>query len=267
LGVQPGDRVCILSENHPVFLELAIAAVRLGVIVATLNWRLTAKELAHCVGLVEPKVTLVSPHLKSRIETTDNCGTVLDIGPALDQRMAAARPLTQTIDADDPEQGLFIIYTSGTTGLPKGALLSRRAMLARLMVYVTDYGVDGSDTFLAWSPLFHMASVELGLGTLMLGGKVVILDGPDLPTICDYLESDSLSNLIFFPGMVEKVAGFFARAQAAGEAAEEIRRDGRPVLTAADCRHDVGTGRTLHQYIRQHRNRHAAGFGWTTCVR
>lgn len=208
LGVQPGDRVCILSENHPVFLELAIAAVRLSVIVATLNWRLTAKELAHCVGLVEPKVTLVSPHLKSRIETIDNCGAVLDIGPALDQRMAAAPSLTQTVDADDPEQGLFIIYTSGTTGLPKGALLSRRAMLARLMVYVTDYGIDGSDTFLAWSPLFHMASVELGLGTLMLGGKVVILDGPDLPTICDYLESDSLSNLIFFPGMVEKTLAY-----------------------------------------------------------
>jgi acyl-CoA synthetase (AMP-forming)/AMP-acid ligase II len=208
LGLQPGDRVCILSENHPVFLELAIAAVRLGLIVATLNWRLTTKELSHSVGLVEPKATLVSPYLKSRIEGIETCGTVLEIDEALDQRMESADPQAPTTDADDPEQGLFIIYTSGTTGLPKGALLSRRAMLARLMVYVTDYGVDGGDTFLAWSPLFHMASVELGLGTLMLGGKVVILDGPDLPTICDYLESDSLSNLIFFPGMVEKTLAY-----------------------------------------------------------
>jgi fatty-acyl-CoA synthase len=213
LGLQPGDRVCILSENHPVFLELAIAAVRLGLIVATLNWRLTARELTHCVGLVEPKVTLVSPHLRSRIESIEACGTVLETGAALDRRMACTQPQAPATDADNPEQGLFIIYTSGTTGLPKGALLSRRSMLARLMVYVTDYGVDGGDTFLAWSPLFHMASVELGLGTLMLGGKVVILDGPDLPTICDYLESDSLSNLIFFPGMVEKTLVYLRQRQ------------------------------------------------------
>ena len=99
----------------------------------------------------------------------------------------------------DPEATQFIMYTSGTTGLPKGAMISQRAMLARLMVYVLDYGVDGNDTFLAWSPLCHMASIELGFGTLLLGGKVVVMDGLDLPTICDYLESDAISNLIFFP--------------------------------------------------------------------
>lgn len=213
MGVGPNDRVCILSENHPVFLELAIAAIRIGAIVATLNWRLPTKELKHCVALVEPKVTLVSPRLKSQIEGLAGCGTVLEIGHELDHRMAGTKARTQAANDDDPERGLFIIYTSGTTGLAKGALLSRRAMLARLMVYVTDYGVDGNDTFLAWSPLFHMASVELGLGTLMLGGKVVILDGPDLPAICDYLESDSLSNLIFFPGMVEKTLAYLRERQ------------------------------------------------------
>lgn len=207
LGLRKGDRVCILSENHPAFLELAIAAIDLGLIVATLNWRLSIKELTHCIGLVDPQVTLVSAQFRSRIDGID-CGVVLEIGPALDQRIVDAQPIAREADADDPEQGLFIIYTSGTTGLPKGALLSQRAMLARLMVYVTDYGVDADDTFLAWSPLFHMASVELGLGTLLLGGKVVVMDGPDLATICDYLESDSLSNLIVFPGMVETTLAY-----------------------------------------------------------
>lgn len=212
LGLKKGDRVCILSENHPAFVELAIAAINLGLIVATLNWRLSVKELRHCIGLVEPRVTLVSTQYRPRIDGID-CGVVLEIGPALDQRLAISQPIARQAEADDPEQGLFIIYTSGTTGLPKGALLSQRAMLARLMVYVTDYGVDADDTFLAWSPLFHMASVELGLGTLLLGGKVVVMDGPDLATICDYLESDSLSNLIFFPGMVETTLAYLRARQ------------------------------------------------------
>ncbi len=212
-GARRGDRVAILSENHPAFLELAIAAIHLGLIVATLNWRLAPKELHHCIKLVEPKALLVSARFRSQIEALDyRCGTI-EIGTELDKALAATEPLVSTPSDNDPESGLFIIYTSGTTGLPKGALLSRRAMLARLMTYVADYSVDSSDTFLAWSPLFHMASVELGLGTLLLGGKVVVLDGADLPTICDYLERESLSNLIFFPGMIEKTLEYLRARQ------------------------------------------------------
>lgn len=208
MGVGAGDRVCILSENNAIFLELSVAALRLGAIVATLNWRLSGRELSHCISLVAPKATIVSERMQPQLLTTETCGHLLETGAILEQRLKC-QPATLTAATDsNPEDGLFIIYTSGTTGLPKGALISQRAMLARLMVYVTDYGVNGEDTFLAWSPLFHMASVELGLGTLMLGGKVVVLNGPDLPTICDYLENEPLSNLIFFPGMVEQTLAY-----------------------------------------------------------
>jgi fatty-acyl-CoA synthase len=205
-GCRRGDRVCILSENSPLFAMLTIAALRLGVVIATLNWRLAERELAHCIGLVEPRVTLVSERLSHRLKEGMTTGAVLEDGPRLERAMAEVAPgeAVQT----DPEDPLFIIYTSGTTGLPKGAVLSARAMLARLLVYVTDYGVDGSDTFIAWSPLFHMASVELSLGSLLLGGKVSILDGPDLGAICDTLEREPVSNLIFFPGMVETTLAY-----------------------------------------------------------
>ncbi|MGI6855114.1 class I adenylate-forming enzyme family protein [Mesorhizobium sp. 1B3] len=202
-GVMRGDRIGILSENHPFFLVLSVAAMRAGLIVATLNWRMSTPELAHCVGLVEPAVIFASSRMRGLLEGIGSSDVVRDIDATLLELKAVDAVMSPTVHPD-PEDGLFIIYTSGTTGLPKGALISQRAMLSRLLVYVTDYGVDGDDTFLAWSPLFHMASVELSLGTLLLGGKVVVLDGPDLPLICDYLERESLSNLIVFPGMVEK---------------------------------------------------------------
>lgn len=207
-GCRPGSRVCILSENSPLFVLLSLAALRIGAIVATLNWRLAAPELAHCIRLVEPTVTLVSERMVARV-TGMSAGVVLQAGETLDSRIGRASPgpIAHT-HAEDP---LFIIYTSGTTGLPKGATLSARAMLARLLVYVTDYGVDRDDTFIAWSPLFHMASVELALGSLLLGGKVAILDGPDLDAICDRLEREPVSNLIFFPGMIDATLVFLRR--------------------------------------------------------
>ncbi len=212
-GVMPGDRVAILSENDPDFLVLCVAALRLGATLATPNPRLAVVELAHCLRLVTPRVLLVSPKQAARLVGLETLAPIVrEIGPdtELDAQLADHRvaPFTTELAHPDPEDIQFIMYTSGTTGLPKGAMISHRAVLARLMVYVLDYGVDGKDTFLAWSPLCHMASIELGFGTLLLGGKVVVIDGPDLPTICDYLEREPLSNLIVFPGMAEQVIAY-----------------------------------------------------------
>lgn len=216
LGVRRGDRICVLSENDPDFIVLAVAALLLEAVVATPNPRLAVGELAHCIRLVTPRVLIVSPRQAARFEDQqDVCGRVVHIGAGteLDQVLSSSdAPSVLRDDATEaargPEAIQFIMYTSGTTGMPKAAMISRRAILARLMVYVLDYGVDEEDTFLAWSPLCHMASIELGFGTLLLGGKVVVLDGPDLPAICDRLEREKLSNLIFFPGMVTEAIAY-----------------------------------------------------------
>jgi fatty-acyl-CoA synthase len=66
-GVQRGDRVGLLSENRPEFLEVVLAASRIGASVACQNWRLTAAELAHCIQLVSPRVVIVSERFSERI--------------------------------------------------------------------------------------------------------------------------------------------------------------------------------------------------------
>ncbi len=64
-GVVRGDRVALLSENRPDYLALLMAAAKLGAIVACMNWRQTPEELAHCVGLVTPRLALVSPRYEA----------------------------------------------------------------------------------------------------------------------------------------------------------------------------------------------------------
>jgi len=207
-GVGPGDRVAVLAENSHVYVELLFAAAKLGAILAALNWRLGNTELRHCVELVAPKLLVVSERMvRLSAGLGGTCGNPLKIDANLEV-LLAAQPTTEPEVSIDPEDGLLIVYTSGTTGLPKGALISHRAMLARLMVYCTDYGINEEDTFPAWSPLFHIASAELAVGSLMLGGKVVTIDGVNLPLICDLLESDPVSNLIFFPGMIEETLAY-----------------------------------------------------------
>ncbi|MBL8363074.1 MAG: AMP-binding protein [Rubrivivax sp.] len=207
-GVREGDRIAVLSENHPAFVWLALAAMRLGAVVATLNPRLAAAELAHALELVQPVLTMVSARHRASLPAAVPDAALLCIDDALERVLDDTPRRAEPPPPADPERPLFILYTSGTTGLPKGAVISERALAARLMVYVLDYGVDGGDCFVAWSPLCHMASIELAVGLLLLGGKVVIVDGPDLPLLCDHLERESMANLIVFPGMVDEVLAY-----------------------------------------------------------
>ena len=59
-GIRRGDRVGILARNCTAWLELEMAAAKLGAIVAAQNWRLAPPELLHCIRLAEPRAMLVA---------------------------------------------------------------------------------------------------------------------------------------------------------------------------------------------------------------
>ena len=202
-GIAPGDRIAILSHNRAEYLELQLAAAGIGAIVACLNWRLAPDELRHCVELVEPVLALVEPGLKAAYQ--DIASTpCLEIGPELESALAGARPDARVGTlVDDPEAGLTILYTSGTTGLPKGALISHRAHIARSMVFAAQLALDPGDGFIAWAPMFHMASTDHALATLLRGGTVVMVDGLQSAVINAALSRHKIGWFVMMPGTLE----------------------------------------------------------------
>jgi acyl-CoA synthetase (AMP-forming)/AMP-acid ligase II len=202
-GVQTGDRIAVLSENRLEYLELELAAALLGAIVACLNWRLAADEQRHCIRLVVARMVFVSPRFALALAGIDHgVPQVVRLGTDFERLREDAAPLQDLPDID-PELGLVILYTSGTTGRPKGALISQRAMVARAMVYAADYGIGRAHSYVAWSPLFHMAATDHALATLLLGGHLHIADGLDLERIAHVLCTESVGWLLAMPGVIE----------------------------------------------------------------
>jgi acyl-CoA synthetase (AMP-forming)/AMP-acid ligase II len=199
-GVARGERVALLSENRPEYLEVVLAAARIGASVACQNWRLTSPELAHCIDLVAPRVVIVSPRHAERIAGLNVERRVM-LGDEYEHWLGTAAPYLAE-DAAEPEDPLLILYTSGTTGLPKGAVVSQRAEVARNMVVRAEFGISRSDAFPAWSPLYHMGALEPALGALMTGGKVITIDGFDAPALAELVEREQLGWLLLMPGMV-----------------------------------------------------------------
>ena len=88
-GVNPGDRIAILSHNRPDYVELQLAAAAIGAIVACLNWRLSPAELKHCIELVEPVMAVVEPELHATFAAVSELPTI-QVGPELSRMSSSA---------------------------------------------------------------------------------------------------------------------------------------------------------------------------------
>ena len=151
------------SSRHPraqlpQYFEVELAAAKLGVIVAALNWRLGARELTHCVQLVRPRMLIVQAELVAGIASLDL--------PSMDRRSSVTatsrrspRPRPATARSISIENRLVILCTSGTTGLPKELDQPSRHVRAWALLRV-EFEVPIGDHFVAWAPLYHMASTD-----------------------------------------------------------------------------------------------------------
>lgn len=222
-GLRHGDRIALLSENRQEYAEIQLAAALLGLIVACQNWRLALGELQHCVDLVDPKLLIVSERYAATADRLSLDGRdKIHIERDHETLISKALPIDQVPDVD-PEDGLVILYTSGTTGLPKGALISHRAEIARNMLLRVDMNARESDGFVAWAPMFHMGSTDQVLGALMSGATVFIVDGFDAEQIVSIMEANELGWMLLMPGSIEPVV---ALMQSTGRRPRSIRAVG-----------------------------------------
>jgi acyl-CoA synthetase (AMP-forming)/AMP-acid ligase II len=207
-GLTRGDRVAMFSENRAEYLEVFLAAARIGAIVACQNVRLAPPELAHCLDLVAPALIVVSPRYADTLASlprTKRTPYTFTLGEDYEREIASTGE-SPPPEGVDPEDALLILYTSGTTGLPKGAVVSHRAEVARNLVVRAEFGVAPDDAFVAWSPLYHMGAADCALGTLMSGGTVIVVDGFDKARLAELIETRELGWLLLMPGMVGALA-------------------------------------------------------------
>jgi fatty acid CoA ligase FadD36 len=114
-----------------------------------------------------------------------------------------------------PDATAMVIYTSGTTGLPKGVLLSRRAIAADLDALAEAWQWTADDVLVHGLPLFHVHGLVLGLlGSLRVGNRFV---HTGKPTPAGYAQARTeAGGTLYFgvPTVWSRVAADEAAAQA-----------------------------------------------------
>jgi len=203
-GVAPGDRVAYLGGNHPSFIESLFATTLLGAIFVPLNTRLAPSELEYQLDDSGTSMLISTSALEAtaaaaaagrrirRIVVADgdeptpanppfveDFEAVIDSAPTefeVDGHMQYPPRYVgidrEMITLSDPA---LIIYTSGTTGRPKGAVLTHGNLTWNTLATIVDYDVTSSSRWILISPLFHVASLGMGLLPTILKGATVLL--------------------------------------------------------------------------------------------
>jgi long-chain acyl-CoA synthetase len=163
-GLVPGDRVAIAQPTSPEFVVALFAVVRAGGIAVPVSHQSPAPELrwvlensgaSILVGEGGPVETVLAP-------------------PDLDATAEV------TLTADGPRGGediAVLCYTSGTAGVPRGVMLSHRALLSNVeqCAALKPAPVTASDRVLLVVPLFHAYGLGPGLLQVAAAGATAVL--------------------------------------------------------------------------------------------
>jgi long-chain acyl-CoA synthetase len=186
LGVGPGDHVAVLMANRLEYFAIAWGAQRRGTYWTPVNWHLTADEASYIVEDCGAKVLFASPEtaeVAARLAARLPGLTVFVTGtdhPSL-RRYEAAIAVQAAGQPPDEVEGMYFLYSSGTTGRPKGILrqstfppFGTGVGLELLMQGAFGFGAD--TVYLCPAPLYHAAPLGWSMGTIRLGGTVVLME-------------------------------------------------------------------------------------------
>jgi acyl-CoA synthetase (AMP-forming)/AMP-acid ligase II len=170
LGLDKGDRVCVLAYNCVEWLEIYAAAAKAGLVAVPVNFRLTSTEVRYIVDNCEAKAFIVQDELIEVVEPVrgdlpvpaDNYiafGSRIPAGyRAYEDLLAQARASAPAI-AVTGRNPWMLMYTSGTTGRPKGAIRNHAGGAMVSLVTEVELGLSARDAALLVMPMCHANSL------------------------------------------------------------------------------------------------------------
>jgi acyl-CoA synthetase (AMP-forming)/AMP-acid ligase II len=213
LGVGDGDTVAIVAKNSADFLVHAFALMRAGVTPAFVNWRLSPRELAEVLALVEPAAVAADAEFTDLVDAVPGrprprvvIGGGGPGGPVppgwLDGgALTGAVPPRPALLGDTV---LALVHTSGTTGRAKAIPLRHGA----LMMSVADFAIEIGDQVagshhLQILPLFHLGGFGQCLQALLTAGTVYIHTAFDPAAVIDAIERDRIEFFTAGPSLID----------------------------------------------------------------
>ena len=192
-GIKKGEKVGILLMNCLEWLPISFGILKTGALAVPLNFRYSADEIKYCVELAEIDILVFGPEFIGRVEEIadeiskgrllyfvgDGCPGFAEDYNAHTANCSSQSPKIDVNDDDDAA----IYFSSGTTGFPKAILHNHESLMHAAKAEQNHHGQTKDDVFLCIPPLYHTGAKMHWFGSLLTGGKAVLLKGTSPKTI------------------------------------------------------------------------------------
>ena len=199
-GVKRGDKVAILMMNCLEWLPIYFGVLKTGALAVPLNFRYSSDEIEYCVKLAEADVLVFGDAFIGRVEEIADriskgrllifvgkeCPSFADDYHSLAANCSSQSP--QIALSDDEDAAIY--FSSGTTGFPKAILHKHRSLVHSCQVEQKHHGQTKDDVFLCIPPLYHTGAKMHWFGSLLSGGKAILLKGTKPEFILDAVSKE-----------------------------------------------------------------------------
>jgi long-chain acyl-CoA synthetase len=188
LGIRPGDRSVIISENSYFWVVSYLATLQSGCTAVPLPATIPADECEYIVRSTAPRVAFVQTRLLPKYESSlDQCAmVVVDKSDREKTRLAVDTVTLPEIQAHTATTGLTysdfddrkflaaLMFTSGSTGQSRGVMVTHRNIIANTTSIVEYLRLTSNDRMMVVLPFYYCYGTSLLHTHLRVGGSVVI---------------------------------------------------------------------------------------------
>lgn len=199
-GIKKGDKVAILLMNCLEWLPIYFGILKTGALAVPLNFRYASDEIEYCVKLADVDILVFGPEFIGRVEEIadtisknrllfyvgENCPSFAEDYTAMTINCSSLTPNIEITDSDDAA----IYFSSGTTGFPKAILHNHESLMHSAKVEQNHHGQQKDDVFLCIPPLYHTGAKMHWFGSLLSGGKAILLRGTKPQYILDAVSTE-----------------------------------------------------------------------------
>lgn len=261
IGVQPQDRIAILSQTRVEWWLTDLAVLGMGAVTVPIYQSSTAADIAFILNNSQTKVLILEdkqqykkwesianlcPSVKTVI-TIERHDAVLAWDDFLQtgrERAAKGSSFEQNLTKAKLDDTATILYTSGTTGQPKGVVLTHRQLVSELEDLFPLLGVSDADKTLSFLPYAHIVGRVEALGALHVGYTLAFAE--NIERLRLNLKEVKPTALIGVPRIFEKIYGsiitqieahpvkkkLFKWALSVGKDLSKARRENRTISPA-----------------------------------
>lgn len=184
LGVKPGDRIAILSENRPEWAYADLGIQTCGAITVPIYATNTANQVSQILLDCKARILFASGEEQlAKIDSVRGSLGFLEkvvVFDKLDEFMKLFNRVTplqghpeSAVASIEEDDIATIIYTSGTTGEPKGAMITHKNFLSNCKACSEVLPLSEKDVYLSFLPLSHVFERMAGLYLMVSKGVTI----------------------------------------------------------------------------------------------